>query len=81
MARKNIISIGNLGVEANGQNMNAIINEKLKEGLNFKEIVASIEKELIATVLKQTNWNRTKTAEKLQIHRRLLYSKMKEYEL
>ena len=40
MARKNIISIGNLGVEANGQNMNAIINEKLKEGLNFKEIVA-----------------------------------------
>ncbi len=81
MARKNVITIGNLETEPSGQNMRTYLAKELDNGLNFKEVISKIEKELIQSVLTEMQWNRTKAAEKLQIHRRLLYSKMKEYNL
>jgi two-component system response regulator AtoC len=81
MARKNIITIGNLGAEPSAQNIRSYLAKELGSGLNFKEIISKIEKELIQAVLREKHWNRTKAADKLQIHRRLLYSKMKEYNL
>jgi len=81
MARKNILTIGNLETGPNEQNIKTYLAKELDSGLNFKEIIIKIEKELIHSVLQDTQWNRTKTADKLKIHRRLLYSKMKEYEL
>lgn len=81
MARKNILTIGNLETGPNEQNIKTYLVKELESGLNFKEIISKIEKELIHSVLCEMHWNRTKAAEKLQIHRRLLYSKMKEYEL
>ena len=81
MARKNIITIGNLESEPSETDITTYLSKELKSGLNFKEIISRIEKELIYSVLNETQWNRTKAADKLQMHRRLLYSKMKEYEL
>jgi len=52
-----------------------------QEGVPFKKIIEDVEKHLILRALNQTRWNRTKTAELLHIHRRLLFSKIKEYHL
>ncbi len=79
MARKNIITIGSLDTEPSETDIKSYLSKELESGLNFKEIISRIEKELIFSVLNETQWNRTKAADKLQIHRRLLYSKMKEY--
>ena len=48
-------------------------------GLSFKDIIENVERTLIIKALKQTNGNRTQAAKMLNIHRRLLYSKMKDY--
>ncbi|OQA15108.1 MAG: Transcriptional regulatory protein ZraR [bacterium ADurb.Bin363] len=54
---------------------------ELSEGekMSFKDIVSDVEKDLVIKALNKASWNRTKAAEILNINRRLLYSKMKEY--
>jgi two-component system response regulator AtoC len=47
----------------------------------FKEAVESLEKRLIAEALSRHGGNRSKAAEELGIYRRLLYAKIKEYDL
>lgn len=49
--------------------------------LNFKERIASLERELIHAALDQSSNNKAKAARLLGINRRLLYSKMDEYEI
>jgi len=39
------------------------------------------EKNLILKTLQETNWNKHKTAKRLNINRSTLYGKMKRYEL
>lgn len=51
------------------------------DDLDFHTIIESMERQLITKALRQTNWNRTKAAEMLRIHRRLLFSKIKHYKL
>lgn len=51
------------------------------EGNSIKEINAQVEKELILETLKKHNYNRTLTAETLNISRKTLFNKMKRYEL
>ncbi len=81
MARKNIITVGKLGTTEKKADINAFIQNEIEQGKGFKQIVNGIEKELILTALHKNNGNRSKAAESLQIHRRLLYSKMKEYDI
>lgn len=48
---------------------------------SLKDVVCFVEKELILKALIKTNWNRSEAAKLLKIHRRLLYTKMKEYDI
>ena len=49
--------------------------------LPFKIAVAKLEKTLIENALRETDGNRTETARKLEISRRLLYDKLKEHSI
>jgi DNA-binding NtrC family response regulator len=44
-----------------------------------KSLTEQAERQIILETLKQTNWNRTETAEKLQISRKTLFNKMQQY--
>ena len=47
--------------------------------LNFQEQIDSYEKYLIENYLKRNHWNCSETAEKMGIHRSVLYKKIKKY--
>ncbi|MFP8489581.1 sigma-54-dependent transcriptional regulator [Gracilimonas sp. Q87] len=47
----------------------------------MQKILESVEKDLIQKGLQRTNWNKTKAANLLGINRRLLYSKIDQYDL
>jgi DNA-binding NtrC family response regulator len=49
--------------------------------LPFNAAVSALERELIRRALEASSGNRTDAARRLQINRRLLYSKMREHEL
>lgn len=51
------------------------------EGGSIREINAQVEKEIILEALKKHNYNRTLTAEALNISRKTLFNKMKRYGL
>lgn len=51
------------------------------EGGSIREINAQIEKEIILEALKKHNYNRTLTAEALNVSRKTLFNKMKRYGL
>lgn len=60
------------------------LNQKAKNfgellDLPFKEAVGKLEKMLIEKALRESEGNRTEAAQKLEISRRLLYDKIKEY--
>lgn len=50
-------------------------------GRSLKEIVADVERQVILKVLRENNWHRGATAQALDLNRRSLYAKMKEYGL
>jgi len=49
--------------------------------MDFRSRVAAFEKKLIIEALCTEGWNKTKTANRLKIQRRLLYSKIAEYDI
>ncbi len=75
---QHIVFTGAPGKEAaNGQ----AIAEKVASGFTLKDIVAEAEREAISAALNQAKGNRSQAAKHLGIYRRLLYAKIKEYEL
>jgi DNA-binding NtrC family response regulator len=48
------------------------------EDMSLKEAVTSFEREFIGQVLEQNDFNRTKAAQKLGIHRNTLIAKIQE---
>ena len=79
MAREKIISIDQLPIRNNYSTEILSYDSLLNEGQSFKEIVGNVEKTLIIKALNKANWNRTQAAKILNINRRLLYSKIREY--
>jgi two-component system response regulator AtoC len=57
------------------------IQEKVASGVKLKDIVAQVERQAIEAALEQSDGNRSQAAKQLGIYRRLLYAKIKEYEL
>lgn len=57
------------------------IADKVAGGMSLKEIVAEAEREAIKAALTQASGNRSQAAKQLGIYRRLLYAKIKEYEI
>jgi len=51
------------------------------ENMSLKDIVSDVEKNLLLKALNKAGWNRTQAAQLLGINRKLLYSKMKEYNI
>ena len=51
------------------------------QSMCLREALEEPEKKIIETALRQHNWNRQLTAEKLNINRTTLYKKMKRYGL
>jgi len=47
----------------------------------FHKAIAELEKLLIKNALKDSKWNKSETADRLQINRRLLYKKLTDYHL
>ncbi|BAX80256.1 sigma-54-dependent transcriptional regulator [Labilibaculum antarcticum] len=54
-------------------------NNIIVEGSNLKLIQAANEKELIVSTLKRVNYNKSKAARLLNIDRKTLYNKLKQY--
>jgi two-component system response regulator AtoC len=52
----------------------------IDKGMSFKEVVSHVEKKIILEALDKHHHNQSKTAEYLKMNRRLLYSRMKEWE-
>lgn len=80
-ARDNIVKIETAIKEAEIDGSDVSFSKILKDGLSLKSVIEKIEKNFILEALRNTKWNRTEAAKLLKIHRRLLYSKMKEYKL
>ena len=90
ISSKDILTIDNIPInkkESGKQDVvfsgdiNSWFNGILNDKLSLKDVVAKLEKELILKSLEITGHNRSKAAKLLQIHRRLLYTKMKEYQI
>ncbi len=57
------------------------IEEKVRSKVPMKDIIAEVEKQLILEALEQAQGNRSQAAKTLGIYRRLLYAKLKEYDI
>jgi two-component system response regulator AtoC len=62
-------------------NVDEDIQVKVAAGVKLKDIVADVERRAIEAALEQADGNRSQAAKQLGIYRRLLYAKIKEYEL
>ncbi len=49
--------------------------------IDLKSVVEAAEKEAIIEILKETNFNKSKTAQRLKVDRKTLYNKMNQYGL
>lgn len=76
-----IIRLEHLPGRIKGYEQVEMLSIPKNEGNNIREINAQVEKELILETLRKHNYNRTLTAEDLNISRKTLFNKMKRYGL
>jgi two-component system, NtrC family, response regulator AtoC len=81
MTRDNTLKIDNnyYDIKKRQEKPEDIYTNSLEIGLH--KTIEKIEKECIINALKKTNGNRSEAANLLKIHRRLLYTKIKEYKI
>ncbi|MDH6303901.1 DNA-binding NtrC family response regulator [Parabacteroides sp. PF5-5] len=79
LAPDGIITTEHLPLRVKGYETIETLSASEAEGNSIKEINAQVEKELILEMLKKHNFNRTLTAEALNISRKTLFNKMKRY--
>ena len=61
--------------------LEALINRMIENGIQFPEAVSEFEKRFIQRLLEKYNGNQSKTAEALGIHRNTLSRKREEFGL
>lgn len=85
MTRSSVITPDDLPLGKNGEllagNGNSNIHISINDNRSLKEIVSDVERKVILKALNDNNWNRQETARALNLNRRSLYGKMKEYNL
>ncbi len=81
IARDTIINVETEVKDEKVESYSSFFQQIVNTGLSLRSVIEDIEKNFILQALKITKWNRTETAKLLKIHRRLLYSKIKEYRL
>lgn len=81
LSRGGVITSQHLVMSAIAEKKFVDIRQKIRKKTPMKEIIADVEKQLILEALEQAQGNRSQAAKLLGIYRRLLYAKMKEYEI
>ncbi len=61
--------------------LDAVVHQMSKAGMVFSEAVREFRKGLVLTVLRDLNWNKTKTARALGMHRNTLSRTLRELDL
>ncbi|MCP4573995.1 MAG: sigma-54-dependent Fis family transcriptional regulator [bacterium] len=79
--RSNVLNIESVPAETREEDMSLFYRKELEKGRSLKEILGDLESRIIEDTLLQQGGNRSRTAEMLRIHRRYLYSKMKQYQI
>jgi two-component system, NtrC family, response regulator AtoC len=77
----NILTQSDLSITLNKELSDVYYSTENRGKINFHEVVESVEKELIMRALDKSNWNKAEAARRLSINRRLLYSKIKQYNI
>lgn len=75
-----ILDIGQLPAPSNENSEQVNYLKMIDKGMSFKDVVSYVEKKIILDALEKCKQNQSKTAEYLQMNRRLLYSRLKEWE-
>ena len=52
--------------------LDALVRQMRRDGIPFSDAVREFKKQFIVTVMRDLNWNQTKSAEGLRIHRNTL---------
>lgn len=81
MARGNVIRQSDLKFSSGNDSPGYPVSIPENSDLSFHEVIHSVEKDLIEQALDAANWNKSEAAKKLKINRRLLYSKMNQYNI
>jgi DNA-binding NtrC family response regulator len=77
----NVLHIENTPIVTGGNGLSLHYREELKKGRTMKEILAGLETQMIREMLADQGGNRSSAARLLGVHRRYLYSKMKQYKI
>jgi two-component system, NtrC family, response regulator AtoC len=81
LSRGGFISVDHLPITTPAE-INTFQREQTDDkNYSLKDVLLTTEKNIILKALKATNWNRTQAAKLLRVHRRFLYSKMKQYNI
>lgn len=78
-ASNNVLNIENISSENSQDKAQTDYLNMVEGGMTFKDVVNSVEKKLIFEALKKFDNNQSKAAEYLNMNRRLLYSRLKEW--
>jgi two-component system, NtrC family, response regulator AtoC len=81
MAQGSVITKDDLPIESFPQKVAVEHRGSSEHRTPLRKLTAGFEKKLILQALSKTGWNRTKAAALLQINRRLLFSKIKQYKI
>ena len=81
MAQGNVITADDLPIESASRKTSMSAQQKGDGRTPLKKLTSVFEKNLIVQALTRAGWNRTKAAGLLQINRRLLFSKIKQYKI
>jgi Fis family transcriptional regulator, factor for inversion stimulation protein len=61
--------------------LDALVHQMQKDGIPFSDAVREFKKQFIVTVMRDLNWNQTKAAGVLRIHRNTLRRTLRELDL
>jgi DNA-binding NtrC family response regulator len=81
MAQGNVITVEDLPITFRGGEYSPAVESIPSKGASLKSSIEAYEKNLIVQALSISGGNQTKAAALLKIHRRLLYSKIKQYKI
>ncbi|HEY5615530.1 MAG TPA: sigma-54 dependent transcriptional regulator [Bacteroidota bacterium] len=76
-----VISLDHLSLPATGAEETGSVFSNDRTSLNLRKTLQTVERDLVLKALQKAKWNRSKAAKLLGINRRLLYEKIKEYDL
>ena len=81
MTRGNVLDMEVVPCDRTGGDATHFYRNELESGRSLKQILNDLESRIIRDSLVRYGGNRSKTAEMLRVHRRYLYSKMKQYKI